>query len=225
MTFVMRQSQALRYRGFTLLEVTIVLAVVSVLSVGLWTTFNKVTSNNRLVQASQQLATLVEKMRDLYTGQSAAILSDAQAACGAATFSSTPQVPCNVSVVLGAKAGFYPLEIMRGGFPVNPWNGRYEVWIMNKQGDFSIRLQGLTTQSCADMISRVTAIGTRNSSVTAQPIPTTVARVGSLQNGLPTNIFYSSGGNWIDVTGLNPDQIASAATFETCSTLNIYYTL
>ena len=215
-------------RGFTLLEVTIVLGVIAVLSAALWTTLNKVMANHRLGQATEQINTLVGKMRDLYTGQRAAIISDGRAGLtpgNAPCTNFTTTGNCNISAVLGAKANFYSPDIARGGLPFNPWNGRYEVWMINTRGDFAISVQGLTPQSCADLISRIPAIGTRNAATTANPVPTAVLRAGNLQNGAATNIFYHNGTNWTDVTGLNPDLIANDAAFDNCTTLSIYYTL
>ena len=208
------------------MEITIVLGVIAVLSAALWVSLNKVMDNQRMGQATEQINTLVGKMRDLYTGQSAAILSDGQAVCGTGA-TGFPARPCNISARLGAKTNFYSPEIVQGGLPFNPWGGRYEVWTINTQGDFAISIQGLTSQSCADLISRIQAVGTRNAGASVNPVPVTVLRAGNLQNGAATNIFYHNGTNWTDVTGLNIDQIANdpASPFENCNTLSIYYTL
>lgn len=242
-------------RAFTMMEITIVLGVIAVLSAALWTTLNKVMANHRLGQATEQINTLVGKMRDLYTGQSAAILSDAAAGLTAANgpctnFNTVGR--CNISQVLGNKQNFYSPEIVRvvgaNRLPFNPWGGRYELWFVRpaaqRTADFIVAIFGLNSQSCADLISRVQTVGTNNGtnpgppptvattpSLVTDPVLTGVgavqaaSRVGNLQNGLALNVFFNSGAQWYDVTALTPDQIAQFDNFETCNSLAFYYLL
>lgn len=123
------------YKGFTLVELAIVLAVMGLIIAGIWAAAATVSRKNKEVKASQQLLEIVKNVRDLYAGR--------PDATGITT----------ESMIF---SGAIPTEMQKSATQaVNPWGGDVLVEVSTAQR-FYISYFGVPKSSCITLLMTTT---------------------------------------------------------------------
>ncbi len=157
------QSSQRHKLGMNMLEITIVLGVIGIVTSTVWTTAWRVQRSLEIEKLGQQMHQIVGNVRGLYTGRAQISTDNTQAIvngapCGAADFNS--RLSC---------LGVYPLDMVEGGIPGNEahhlwWDGTAinarvrvgvrNIFYINAPSDFfSVRMRDLPADVCTEMMS------------------------------------------------------------------------
>lgn len=199
-------SPSHRY-AFTLTEMGIVLGIVGVVLGGVWYAAQGVWQSQKIGQASDEVAQIANNIRDAYTGRTTSV---------ALTDVTSKLVTQNA----------FPLETLVNSTPMNPWHGTINVSFLNSN-EFYIVLAGLDAKTCIGLLSIVKGTGTRTTTLSSGPIPSTAAVLqptNKTQEGTPTNTHYRSGTTWTDVTGMDAEDLVSTIG-TSCNAVSFFYVI
>ncbi|MDE1901619.1 MAG: prepilin-type N-terminal cleavage/methylation domain-containing protein [Alphaproteobacteria bacterium] len=98
-------------RGFTLTEIAIVLGIAGLVLGAIWEAAADVYMNKKVALITQQTIEFVSNYRKLYGPRGA----------GVASWDNVTS--------LGVKAGYFPVDMMVGSTPTDPWGGAVNVWV------------------------------------------------------------------------------------------------
>lgn len=131
-------------RGFSMVEMAIVLGVVGLVMGGVWTLAVKVQQTARVKQAVEQVITINKNIRNYYQTQACIPNGDQTA-----TLTTVPGQP------------IFPREMLSGGGVVDLWNGGVQVLGANAGCDYVFRLSylALPAETCAELVPKLTASG------------------------------------------------------------------
>lgn len=167
---IRRSSQ----RGFTLVELAIVLAIIGLVIAGIWTAAASVARRNRESKASQYLLEIVQNVRNLYAGQSSAT---------------------GLTLANAITAGAIPADMRSGTGAVNPWNGAIDVATSTTSTSaFDVVYNNVPIASCIGLLTTTSVnsmeiglIGLKTTGGTITlPGPATVATASTACGSGPT---------------------------------------
>lgn len=120
-------------RGFNLIEIAIVLAVIGVIVGGVYVAASSVYENNRKQTAQTQLLNIVNNIRQLHSGQSSI------------------DTAFNTASAINANA--VPADMVSGTTANSPYGS--VVIAAPSTSTFSVQFQDLSKSSCIEMVSRI----------------------------------------------------------------------
>lgn len=130
-------------RGFSMVEMAIVLGVVGLVMGGVWTLAVKVQQTARVKQAVEQVITINKNIRNYYQTQACIPNGD------------------QTATLLGLGQNIFPREMLSGGGVVDLWNGGVQVLGVNPGCDYVFQLSylALPAETCAELVPKLTAAG------------------------------------------------------------------
>ena len=178
-------------RGFTMLEMTIVLGIVALVLGAIWMAASKVYERHLVAQAADEIWQISNNIRSIYSGQASAVVPDQKA------------LVCS---------GVFPADMLVGSTnydcgggvnrksPLNPWGGDVSVWInfaSPKRFGIVFNFPGVAAgniSKCVDLIVLVP--------------PRRVGDASNLrgENGGPVDVNVG----WTSMFGKTPAQMASS---------------
>lgn len=129
----LNQQNAQRQRGFNLIEIAIVLAVVGLIIGGIYTAASAVTENNRRRNTQTQLLTIVQNIRTTFASQTAFV------------------VPTNAQI---DQMRLYPgdLVLIAGNF-VNSYGGNVNLYAPTA-ATFTIEFTNMSQGGCVEVLTK-----------------------------------------------------------------------
>lgn len=152
-------------RGFSMVEMAIVLGVVGLVMGGVWTLAVKVQQTARVKQAVEQVITINKNIRNYYQTQACIPNGD------------------QTATLLGLGQNIFPREMLSGGGVVDLWNGGVQVLGVNAGCDYIFQLSylALPAETCAELVPKLTAAGEGSRGLVAAAIN------GTALQALPPN--------------------------------------
>ncbi|MDP9196016.1 MAG: prepilin-type N-terminal cleavage/methylation domain-containing protein [Pseudomonadota bacterium] len=126
------KRRQLSQRGFSLLEMAIVIGIIALIIGGIWLAYAAVTSNKREADANGQVLTIAHNMRNLYVNQNGGD---------------------GASMANLIAAGIFPGNMVSGTTVTNPWNGTVTITVPNGGTTFTIIYNGVPEKSCIELVS------------------------------------------------------------------------
>jgi hypothetical protein len=139
-------------RGFTLTETAILLGVVSAVLAGLWTAGSAVWRGHQVDRAAQQVATVVQNMRDYYGPLGTLRKADGSQACsGASTFNMSSLlddaarriIPVDMMDAPDSTSGVYRHELSSSS------GASFSVLCVNAGLSFRLTMSAMKKEGCA----------------------------------------------------------------------------
>lgn len=119
-------------RGFNLIEIAIVLAVVGIIVGGIYVAASSVYENNRKQEVQKQLLTIVQNMRAVYAGQ-----------VSIGTFATADAVAARI----------IPQDMINGSAAVNAYGGATTVANSGSTG-FTVTMEDVSRGACTEMLMK-----------------------------------------------------------------------
>lgn len=161
-----RGNDDVRCRGYSMIELAIVLAVAGVVIGGVWLAVSGGNAKAKTIEAVGQIVILNKNIRGFYQKQ----------ACVAVTGDVTP-------VMLGANPPVIPREMILGGGAVSPWAQAFQVRGIGAAGcgtadsfRYVLQYQNLPPDACIALVMKVTgpgevARGLSSAAINGTPVP------------------------------------------------------
>lgn len=130
-------------RGFSLIEMAIVLGVVGLVMGGVWVVVVHVQEAARLKQMAEQLIVINKNVRSYYQTQACIANGD------------------QTGALLGLGQTIFPREMVSGGAVNHAWNGAVQVSGTNGGCDylFTVTLTGVPPTTCVPLVPQLAAAG------------------------------------------------------------------
>lgn len=207
-------KKRVREKGFSLVELAIVLGVMGIISAAIWATANVVRDRQPIQDMVQAVTDVSTRVRGIYSG-----------------FPNAAEVPATIADQV--TAGLFPLNIVNGNTTVNPWGG--DVSVIFPQAPmygFSVQVtlpvamdRTLRRSACMGMITRLAGTATSYVGGTTGVLPDAVVRLEPAQGVGPSLSFVRAGAAWTNVTGQNFSQISVILNANECTGMAFYYKL
>ncbi len=155
-------------RGFNLIEIAIVLAVIGIIVGGVYVAASSVYENNRKQKVQTQLLTLVQNIRAAYTGQPA--------------FGGTG----NFTEASAISGGMAPTDMVNGTALFSPY-GAVTILGVVAATTFYVDFAGLSAGACTEMVTKTSATQS-----TVNALGVTAVAIGGTAQTLPVAVQTSA---------------------------------
>lgn len=192
--------------GFTLTEVAVVLGILGIIMGAIWAAANAVRAKHRTEVGVNHIWQIANGVRDIYKGHPFGGVEN------------------DVTATLRGQG------VITDDMGENPWGGQYAVTFVNtNQFYIVVRPNGATgwpPSVCVDLFAAIQPVGRGGLGGSPTPVPVPAPNLaGSEQGGMPTNVFFRSGGTgfWVDVTGT--DAVMALRAAADCSGVAFYFVI